>query len=95
MQGENDNSLKWPYKGMIRIVLLNQLEDDDHFIKILHLGDSATDHANTVQKPESNKIRNDNCLGYSEFISISEIEQSTAHKQYLVNDTLYFKISTS
>ena len=71
--------------------LLNQLENSDHPTTILHLGDSA-DHTNI---PLINKIRNDECWGYPEFISLSEIEQSTAHKQYLVNDTLYFKIITS
>ena len=94
MRGENDNSLKWPYRGTIRITILNQLEDSDHFIRIIHLGDSV-DHANIVKKPDLNEIRNDDCLGYREFISLSGIEQSTAHKQYLVNDTLYFKINAS
>ena len=94
MRGENDNSLKWPYKGTIEIAILNQLEDSDHFIRSVRLGHSA-DYANIVQKPELNKIRNDNCLGHPNFISLSEIEQCSAHKQYLVNDILYFKISTS
>ena len=94
MRGENDASLKWPYRGTIRVTLLNQLENSDHFTRVMQLGDSV-DHANTVKKPGLDKIRNDECLGYSAFISLSEIERSTARRQYLVNDTLYLKISTS
>ena len=31
MKGDNDNNLKWPLKGTIRVSLLNQLEDgQDH-----------------------------------------------------------------
>ena len=51
--------------------------------------------ANTVKKPDSNRIRNEIGYGYPEFISLTEVESSAAHKQYLMNDTLYFKINAS
>ena len=88
MRGENDNHLKWPYKGTITITLLNQLEDSEHVTKSLYLGKSV----DAVRRPESNKIRNDIGYGYPEFISLSELERFTAHKKYLMNDTLYLKI---
>ena len=30
MQGDNDDNLKWPFKGTIKVSLLNQLEDGLH-----------------------------------------------------------------
>ena len=93
MHGENDDNLKWPYKGTITITLLNQLSDSEHFTIVLHLGTSAK-HAEVIKKPVSNTIRNDDGWGFPEFASLSEVETSTPYKQYLMNDTLYFKIST-
>ena len=94
MQGENDDHLKWPYTGTIEITLLNQLEDSEHFTKSFHMGTSA-EHANSVKRPASNEVRNHNGWGFSNFMPLSEVEAPTPHKQYLMNDTLYFKISTS
>ena len=31
--GEYDNQLKWPFNGGISVTLLNQLEDDGHFVE--------------------------------------------------------------
>ena len=94
MQGENDDYLKWPYKGTVAITLFNQLDDDQHVTRSLHLGYSV-EHADIVQKPEFDAIRNDSGWGFSKFISLSEVESSTAHTQYLMNDTLYLKISAN
>jgi len=93
MRGENDDHLRWPYKGTITISLLNQLRDSGHCTRTMHLEDSVT-QVNVVKKPGSDQIRNSG-WGYPEFISLSAVESSTAHKQYLMNDTLYFKISTT
>ena len=35
MQGDNDDILKWPFKGTIKVSLLNQLEDGQHHTKQL------------------------------------------------------------
>ena len=94
MHGENDDHLIWPYEGTVTVTLLNQLEDSKHWTKILHLGKSA-EHTTEVQKPESDKVRNDTGRGYPEFILLSEVESCTTNKQYLMNDTLYFKISVA
>ena len=91
MRGENDDHLRWPYEGIITISLLNQLSDSEHHTIRLHLGNS-TEHADAVKQPIG--IRN-MARGYSEFISLSKVENFTAHRQYLMNDTLYFKISVN
>ena len=41
MKGENDDHLRWPYKGTITISLLNQLQDSGHFTETIHLGNSV------------------------------------------------------
>ena len=33
MRGDNDDNLKWPFKGTIKVSLLNQLEDGQHLTK--------------------------------------------------------------
>ena len=93
MRGENDDHLTWPYNGIITISLLNQLNDSEQHTRVLRLGNSM-EHADAVKQPESDKIRNEG-WGYPEFISLSEVENCTVHKQYLMNDTLYFKISAT
>ena len=35
MRGDNDNNLKWPFKGTIKVSLLNQLEDGQHHTRQL------------------------------------------------------------
>ena len=92
IKGENDDHLTWPYEGNITITLLNQLNDSEHRTKVLRL--NSMEHADVVKQPGSDEIRNKG-RGYPEFISLSEVESSTAHKQYLMNDTLYFKISAT
>ena len=94
MRGENDDHLKWPFIGSVTITLLNQRADSEHITKRLRYNGSA-ELANTVKKPESDKIRNSAGWGCRNFISVSEVESSTAQRQYLMNDALYFKISTS
>ena len=93
MQGENDDHLKWPYKGNIIITLLNQLEDGHHVTRNLSLGNSLQ-HSHVVKKPKPNTIRNDG-WGRLKFFSLSEVESSTAHTQYLLNDTLYLQIDVT
>ena len=33
MRGDNDDNLKWPFNGTIKVSLLNQLEDGQHYTK--------------------------------------------------------------
>ena len=94
MKGKHDDHLRWPFKGTVTISLLDQLGDNQHHTRTIHLGISVN-HADTVEKPESDKIRNEAGWGFPKFISLSKVESSTDHKQYLMNDTLYLKISAT
>lgn len=44
-------------------------------------------------KPSTSSVRNETGWGYDKFISITEADNFTDYKQYLMNDTLYFKVT--
>ena len=64
------------------------------YCRTIHL-ETSVNHADTVEKSEYDKIRNEAGWGFPKFISLSEVESSTAHKQYLMNVTLYLKTSAT
>ena len=41
LRGDNDDNLKWPFKGTINVSLLNQLEDGQHHTKQVCSPDSS------------------------------------------------------
>ena len=90
MPGKNDDSLKWPFKGTIDVSILNQVEDREHFDKVLWSSHHVVPDA-VAKKPVD--VRNEKGWGYSQFVRLSEIEDFSATKQYLMNDALFFRIS--
>ena len=86
MQGDNDDNLKWPFKGTIKVSLLNQLKDGQHHTMTLftpdrgipaHLGGRVTE----VE------------LGCRQFISHQDlIHKGDKNCQYLKDDTLFFRV---
>ena len=91
MRGDNDDNLKWPFKGTIEVSLLNQLEDGQHQMQ-------------QVWPPYQN-IPEDTCgrvtegkravkgWGYSKFISQQDLSyKGDKNCQYLKDDTLFFRV---
>ena len=93
MKGENDDTLKWPFENTVTISLLNQLKDSQHCTRSIKYSDSEN-YRKFCKKPDSSKSRGDTGWGCPQFISLSEVEGTTVHKQYLMNDALYFKITS-
>ena len=93
MRGEYDDNLKWPFERTVSITLLNQLQDSEHQTRIIEFLDSEK-YREFIKKIDSSKTRSDTGRGFPYFISLSEVESATAHRQYLIDDTLYFKISS-
>ena len=93
MRGEYDDNLKWPFEKTVSITLLNQLQDSEHQTRIIEFLDSEK-YREFIKKIDSSKTRSDIGRGFPYFISLSEVESATAHRQYLIDDTLYFKISS-
>ena len=90
MRGDNDDNLKWPFKGTITVSLLNQLEDGQHHTKQLWSPDrDISEHASgrvTV------KERAASGWGQREFISHQYLKTVSKNCQYLKDNTLFFRV---
>lgn len=81
VQGKFDEQLSWPVVGKVYITLLNQLEDRGHHCRTMNIRAEENTHVG-------------NTWGYYEFIPHSElICEHYSYAQYLLDDTLYFRIS--
>ncbi len=83
MRGEFDDSLKWPFRGVISWQLLNQVDGKDHKTYTITYDDKIPNiHCTRVTEGERGVG-----WGYSQFIAHTELEP-----KYLRNDTLIFQI---
>ena len=91
MQGDNDINLKWPFKGTIKVSLLNQLEDGQHHTKEpWSLSDDVPKECNRrVTEGERGKEG----WGYDQFISHQDLIYNVGKNcQYLKDNTLFFRV---
>ena len=89
MQGEYDSQLKWPFRGVVTIQLLNQLDNKDHHEEGIRFRDSTPDdNAGRVTSGERGK-------GWGhQFIAHRELScNQTKNTQYLMDDCLHFRVS--
>ena len=86
MRGDNDANLKWPFRGTIKVSLLNQLEDGQHLTKLLWSPneDVSEDCCGCV----TGKDRANTGLGYTKFISYQDLKGPP----FLKDDTLFFRV---
>lgn len=81
VQGKFDGQLSWPVVGKVHVTLLNQLEDQGHHAKKMNIRAEDNTYVGST-------------FGYYKFIPHSElICDYYSHAQYLLDDTLYFRIS--
>ena len=93
MKGENDDNLKWPFEGTIEVTMLNQVENDKHHSQ--EIWELQCLPYDVIRQPESYQIRNESGWGKAQFVSLSEVTSFSPHKQYLMNDSLYFKVTAT
>ena len=88
MRGDNDNNLKWPFKGNIKVRLLNQLEDGHHHTREpWSPGDAPSDIGRITDKERGGG------WGLTCFILHKGLSYSGDKEcQYLKNNTLFFRI---
>ena len=86
MRGEYNDQLKWPFRGVITIQLLNQSRDEGHREKTVDFDDRADNEAGRVVGKERASG-----WGYNQFIAHTDL--NTENKEYLKNDCLKFRIS--
>ena len=89
MRGEFDKYLKWPFRGVITIQLLNQIEDKGHHKNIIPFTDNTPDvYAGRVTTGEKSAG-----WGWPQFISHHVLNYNEAKNcQYLKYDCLHFRI---
>ena len=76
-----DNQLQWPFMGTVTVELLNQLRDNNH-------------HRMTSVYGANDNMRVGSIKGCKKFLSHSSLGHNPAtNTQYLLNDTLYFRVS--
>ena len=90
MRGDNDNNLKWPFKGTIKVSLLNQLEDGQHHTESLWAPDCTVPE--NARGCVTDGERADNGFGKSQFIPHLDLACSDDNCQYLKDDTLFLRV---
>ena len=91
MRGDNDDNLKWPFKGTIKVSLLNQLEDGQHRTM------DVWSPSHTVGKIATGRVtereRAVKGWGQPKFIHQKDLSYSgDKNCQYLKDDTLFFRV---
>ena len=88
MKGEFDSCLKWPLRGEITVELVNQKEGgvncERNLVKL-------TDENKFHKVTEGERARSG--WGYSQFISQADLYKPEKGKEYLLNDTLIFRVT--
>ena len=81
LEGRHDNQLHWPFLGTVTYELLNQLGDNNH-------------HKVVSRLLVNNNMKVGNKRGLIKFLPHSSLGHNTVtNTQYLLNDTLYFRVS--
>ena len=91
MPGEYDDILEWPFQGEVTVELLNHLEDKNHYKQVIHFNHKTPEHHKYRKEEEGHKS-----WGYPQFIPHTDLGlNSSTNTQYLMNDTLYFKVGVN
>ena len=88
MRGENDDQLKWPFRGDVTIQLVNQTLGAKHAEDIISFNDKAVEYgsANRVTSGEGSK----KAWGNLKFITHCKVE---SNNQFVHNDQLAWRVT--
>ena len=92
MKGEFDSHLKWSFKGESTVELVNQKEGGKNHEKkpVEHTGSEKRDaYFQRVTEGE----RAERGWGFAEFLSHTDLYKPEEGKEYLLNDTLIFRVT--
>lgn len=92
MKGQHDDDLVWPFRGEMKIDLLNQVNNQHHHsVKVRYTEAESVDYNSRVITGE----RNSTGWGHQRFIAHAELQSDSAVPKtaYLKDDCLYFCIS--
>ena len=81
LKGKFDANLKWPFIGRVKVELLNQLADNNHYYL-------------TVSFETKDNAEVGSAWGYDKFIPHFKLSHDPSNNtKYLKDDTLYFRVS--
>ena len=90
--GEYDDTLEWPFQGEVTVELLNQLEDKNHYKHVIYFNHETPDDCKCRKKEEEEE--DTGVWGEPLFIPHTKLGLNYfTNIQYLMNDTLYFRVS--
>ena len=92
MKGDFDSHLKWSFTGKITTKLVNQTESTTHDV-ILTKTLSPMDLADKIYQRVTDGDKATTGRGKPQFISHSDLYNPEEGKEYLVNDTLIFRVT--
>ena len=91
MRGDNDAILKWPFKGTIKVSLLNQLEDGQCYMTQPWSPDD--DIPECTSGSVAGEERANSGWGHPQLISHQDLTCRANNKlQYLKDNTLFFRV---
>ena len=92
MKGEFDSYLKWPFRGKITVELVNQKDGGVNYERMQDCVILQDEHDKVFQ-PVTEGERANRGRGKSQLISHMELYKPEEGKEYLLNDTLIFRIT--
>ena len=91
MRGDNDDNLKWPFKGTIKVSLLNQLRNGHHRTLEPWLPDNDITERACGRVTEGERAEGGR--GYHKFIAHKDLSYHHRRRcQYLKNGSLFFRV---
>ena len=97
MRGEYDNNLKWPFKGEVRVQLLNQRGDKRHFErKLLNLSTCTEgDFDRKIVAQVVGREIAERGRGHPQFIANTKLGYNPAedYTKYFMKECLKFRIT--
>ena len=94
MRGEFDSHLKWPFRGVITVQLINQVGGGKHLkFRPVEISDATGDGYYTVFQRWTEHDRSSMGWGMKKFISHADLYKPEEGKEYLKNDTLKFRVT--
>ena len=92
MKGEFDSHLKWPFKGEVTVEHVNQKEGGSNLVKKPLMHNDPDDRNRSFQRVTDVDMSK-NGWGFPQFIAHTELYKPEEDKEYLLNDTLIFKVT--
>ena len=86
MKGEFDSHLQWPFKGEITVELVNQKEGGKNSINRIPDREEACERVTEGERASKG-------WGYDTFIAHTDLYKPEENKEYLLNDTLIFRVT--